>query len=118
VLVSGVAPEAGAGPFALGLAEELASEDTVSTVAVQGDTALPDGESGPASEDARRSTFVGPLRAGEVTKGRLSTVDDLDLAAGRAALVLALEDLATGQVGHYGVGPGAGRLLPAPDAAP
>jgi hypothetical protein len=118
VVLSGIAPTAGAAAFAVGLAEELASEDTVSTVAGQGLTQLPDAKDGPATEDARRSTFIGPLRAGEVTKTRVSTVDDLDLAAGRAALVLALEDLATGRVGHYGVGPGAGRLLPAPDAAP
>jgi hypothetical protein len=114
VLVSGVDPDAGANDFAVGLAEELASEDTISTVAAQGLTPLPDTKDGPPSEDRRRSSFVGRLRVGEVTKTRVATVDDLDLAAGRAALVLALEDLGRGLVGHYGVGPGAGRLLPAP----
>ena len=118
VVISGIAADAGSNTFAVGLAEQLASEDTISTVAAQGLTVLPDGKSGPASEDERRSTFLGPLRAGEVAKARVSTVDDLDLAAGQAALVLALEDLGTGQVGHYGVGPGAGRLLPPPVAAP
>jgi hypothetical protein len=115
VIVSSVAPTVGANAFAVGLAEELASAGPPSTVAAQGNTPLPDEEGVPVPEDVRRSTFIGALREGEVTKGRVSTVDDLDLAAGQAALILAVEDLATGRVGHYGVGPGASRLLPPPD---
>lgn len=114
VLVSGLAPAAGAAVFAQGLAEELASAGPPAAVAVQGATPLPDGERGPVSEDARRTAFVGPLREGEVTKDKVSTIDDLDLAAGRAALVLAVADLGEGRVGHYGVAPGASRLLPPP----
>ena len=43
---------------------------------------------------------------------RLSTVDNLESFMGEAASVLAVEDLAVPRVGHYGVGPGADRLLP------
>ena len=41
-------------------------------------------------------------------------MDDLELFEGRAAVVLAVEDLARGVVGHYGLGEDAQRLLPAP----
>lgn len=117
VVVSGVAPTTGVQSLAVGLIEEAAGADRPAYVAAQGLTPLPDTPE-PASEDDRRTTFVGAVRSGEVTKGRITTVDDLDLAAGRAALVLALEDLATGQIGHYGVAAGANRLLPPPVPAP
>jgi hypothetical protein len=45
----------------------------------------------------------------------LSTVDNVDTFAGRLAAVLALQDLGGDRRGHYGVGPGAQRLLPAPE---
>jgi hypothetical protein len=115
VVISGVAADVGAGVFASGLLDELASDGPTTAVAAQGLTALPDRKDGPASEDQRRTSFVGPLRAGELTQSRITTIDDLDLAAGRAAIVLALEDLGAGRVGHFGVASGATRLLPAPD---
>jgi hypothetical protein len=66
-----------------------------------------------APPDAEASdTFLGPLRDGAL-QGRLSTVDDIDDFAGRWASVLALADLGAGRFGHYGVGEGAQRLLPA-----
>lgn len=67
---------------------------------------------GDDAED-ERDDLVGPLRDGEVGE-RLSTVDDLETFGGWAAAVLALEDVADGRFGHYGVGDGADRLLPAP----
>ncbi|MFN2502634.1 MAG: copper transporter [Acidimicrobiales bacterium] len=60
-----------------------------------------------------RAVFVGPLRADGSLGPRLSTVDNLETPVGQAAVVLALEDLARPTTGHYGVGPGADRLLPA-----
>ena len=45
---------------------------------------------------------------------RITTVDNLDTAAGQAAVVLALRSLGVGPVGHFGVATGATRLLPAP----
>ena len=62
-----------------------------------------------------RAVFVGLLR-GEVSSSRFSTVDNLESPMGQTAAVLALEDLGVPRYGHYGVGPGAQRILPAPAA--
>ena len=69
-----------------------------------------------ASADASqpRGAFVGAVRGDRQLRERLSTVDDTEAFAGWAATVLALDDLARGRVGHYGVGDGAQRLLPEP----
>lgn len=116
VVLSGAPPDAGQQLFATALVEEAVAEGVAPVVAAQGAVDLPDTDAGrPAPDDARRTTFVGPLRAGEITRDRLSTVDDLDTAAGLAAVVLALEDLAEDRTGHYGVAPGAARLLPGSD---
>lgn len=57
--------------------------------------------------------FVEPLRDDGSLSSRLSTVDNLGEPTGQAAAVLALRDLATPRTGHYGVGPGAQRQIPA-----
>jgi hypothetical protein len=64
-----------------------------------------------ATEDEE---LVVPLREDDDISGRLSTVDNIDDFPGRLAAVLAIVDLGEGRVGHYGLGPGAQRLLPAP----
>lgn len=114
LVVSGTQPDAGPQLFATALLDEVVAGGAAPVVAAQGEIDLSTPE-GPAPEDARRTSFVGPLRDGEMTSERLSTVDDLDTAAGLAALVLALEDLAELRTGHYGVAPGAARLLPGVD---
>jgi hypothetical protein len=70
--------------------------------------------SGAPAETADADTFIGPLRRDNDIGDRLSTVDDIDDFAGRVASVLALADLGVGRFGHFGRGPGAQRLLPAP----
>jgi hypothetical protein len=71
-----------------------------------------DGPDAPAQGDA-----VAAVRADETLSTRASTVDDLELVAGRVATVIALQDLAVGIVGHYGYGDGATSVLPPrPDA--
>jgi len=60
-----------------------------------------------------RGVFVGLLRGDTGLGTRLSTVDNLESPMGQAAVVLALRDLGTPQFGHFGVGPGAERLVPA-----
>ncbi len=74
------------------------------------DPAPPEG----ADPDAARIVFVGPIRDDEDLRARVSTIDDLELAPGLVALVLALEHGAGGQYGHYGLGEGAQALLPPP----
>jgi hypothetical protein len=64
-------------------------------------------------EDGEPS-FVAQVRDDEDVAARVSSVDDLEDFAGRLAAVLALADLGEGRTGHYGRGPGAQRLLPAP----
>jgi len=57
-----------------------------------------------------RGDLVGAAR--DDSTARFSTVDDLDLVAGRVAAVLALADLRNGVVGQYGYGPDAEGVLP------
>ena len=52
------------------------------------------------------------MRNDAALNSHLSTVDDLESPMGQAASVLALDDLGFGRTGHFGVGPGAQRLLP------
>jgi hypothetical protein len=114
VVISGSAPEGGPQLFATAVLDELVADGTAPAVAAQGRVDLP-GADDPTPEDASRTSFVGPLRDGEITRDRLSTVDDLDTAAGLAGIVLAVEDLGELRTGHYGVAPGAARLLPGAD---
>jgi len=114
VLSATSAPE-GPQEFAAAIVEELAAEGTAPVVAAQGEVDVP-GEDGSVAQS--RTSFVGPIRESDGTAERVSTVDSLDTAAGLAALVLAVEDLGQGRVGHYGVAPGASTLLPGPADGP
>lgn len=67
-----------------------------------------------APAEGAEDTFVAPIRDDEELAEEVATVDDLGDFAGRVAAVLALSDLGEGRIGHYGRGPGAQRLLPAP----
>jgi hypothetical protein len=65
-----------------------------------------------------RGVFVGLILNRPETAARVSTVDNLESFIGQTASVLALRDLGKEAVGHYGVGPGAQRLLPETPPAP
>jgi len=110
--ISSTDPAAGSQLMALSLLDELTADAAFPLVAAQGAVELEDGDGEPVSEAEQRTTFVGPLREGELTRDRVSTVDVLDSAGGLAAAVLALEDVGALRLGHYGVAPGAARLLP------
>lgn len=113
VVVSGTEGENGAEQFAAGLLEGLVADGPAAVLAAQGSVDLPaEVDAAPPTEDARRTTFVGPVRDGEFTGDRVSTLDNLDTAAGLTALILAVEDLGDLRTGHYGVAAGASRLLP------
>ncbi len=73
----------------------------------------PQGEVTTTTEDQpARGETVGSLREGDVAE-QVSTVDDLDEAFGRIALVYAVaQQHDTGQVGHYGTGTGATAPFP------
>ena len=58
------------------------------------------------------SEVVSVIRADEILRTLVSTVDGLDHFQGWMATVLAVEDLGDGVVGHYGLGEGATSLLP------
>ncbi len=62
------------------------------------------------------SDIVSVVREDDVLRTQVSTVDHLEHFADLAATVLALRDLDEGVVGHYGLGEGASRLLPAVQA--
>jgi hypothetical protein len=113
LLVSNVAPATGPGRAVEALLGGLPRDVVLPVLAAQGDTDLLGDGGEPAQEDDRRTTFVGPLRASEDLRDRLSTLDALDSGGGLLAAVVALDDLGSGIVGHYGVAPGAGGLVPA-----
>jgi hypothetical protein len=57
--------------------------------------------------------LVSAIRANEV-ENDVTTVDDAESIAGRIAVGLALAESLEGVTGHYGVGPGAGDVIPKP----
>jgi hypothetical protein len=61
---------------------------------------------------AAANGLVGTLRSDAKTRASVTTVDAVDLAAGRLAAVLALARDRTGHHGQYGIGPGANAPLP------
>jgi hypothetical protein len=117
VLVSGATAEVPDVDLAVPLARALVArggsdEPAVELLAAE---AVPPVDADPDAEAEARepAAFVGVLREEDVGD-RLSTVDNLDAFAGRLAAVVAIQDLGAGRRGHYGVGPGAQRLVPAP----
>jgi hypothetical protein len=65
-----------------------------------------------------RDVFVGLVLRNQQVATRVSTVDNLESFIGQVAGVLGVAELGRTPVGHYGVGPGAQRLLPEPRPAP
>lgn len=109
VVVATDEPGSPAGDLVADLIAELARDGPVPLVVAQG----PSGDAD-LDEVEARTTFLGPLRDDDDLAARVSTLDALDTAAGMAGLVLAVDDLGSGTIGHYGLGPGASRLLPTP----
>ncbi len=101
VVVSGAGADVGDDQVALPLTQDLSQPPARLVVA----------ESGQDSAGGR-GVFVGLVRKDDAIAPRVSTVDNLESPMGQAAAVLALEDLAGPRTGHFGVGPGAQRLLP------
>jgi len=102
VVASGAGAEVGDDLLALPLAQVLATAGAKAVAAEAGQ-----------DTDGGRAVFVGLIRGDATANGKVSTVDNLESPMGQAAVVLALEELGESRVGHFGVGPGAQRLLPA-----
>jgi hypothetical protein len=69
---------------------------------------------GTSKDPLARNHFLGPLlAAGSDVTSRVSTDDVIEDFKGQVGTVLALGALATGAVGHYGVGPTADSVVPA-----
>jgi hypothetical protein len=102
VVVSGAGAEVGDDILALPLAQALAAGGARAVAAEPGE-----------DTDGGRGVFVGLLRSDATVNGKVSTVDNLESPMGQAAVILALEELGSARVGHFGVGPEAQRLLPA-----
>ncbi len=66
-------------------------------------------------DDPERGAALAFVRDDDELAAQASTVDDLEIVAGRVATVLALSELGQGRVGHYGIGVGAQSPLPALD---
>ena len=92
----------------LGGAVQVRFPNEPGVVAVEAGTDQPGG----------REVFVGPLRRDRQLTPTVSTVDDLEAFAGRAAVVMLLRQPATTPAGHFGVGPQAQRELPPPAPEP
>lgn len=73
----------------------------------------PTDEDDPDNVDGIDSLVAGVRDEDELSE-RISTVDDLELASGRLAMMLALQQAepTDPQIGHYGLGPGAQELMP------
>ena len=101
VLVSGAGAAVGDELAAIPLAEALAASPSKAVAAEAGQ-----------DTDGGRGVFVGLVRSDAAARDKVSTVDNLESPMGQAAVVLALEELGSARVGHFGVGAGAQRLLP------
>jgi hypothetical protein len=67
---------------------------------------------------ARENGLVGTVRADPQLSAAISTVDNVDRAAGRISTVLALGQEAEGTSGQYGTGENTQPVPPVPDAVP
>ncbi|HEX5616270.1 MAG TPA: copper transporter [Acidimicrobiia bacterium] len=72
-----------------------------------------DGTDEQGAERVRGASLAG-IRDDDALAATIATVDNGELTEGAIAIVLALEALDNGTVGHYGYGDGAERVLPEP----
>lgn len=102
VVGSGTLPDNDSGgKMELALINQL--QDAGAHVVVAGDSAAATG-----------GGVVALVRSDDSAKGAVSTVDNADTAVGQVSTVIALAEVQTSQVGHYGTGNGAKSLFPDP----
>jgi len=103
VVVSGAGAKLDNAAFIYPFLQHMVGGATPSTLAV---------EATKQGSEVERGSFVKAIRNDGSLNEHVSTVDDTEWFVGRAAAVMALHDLVSGTVGHYGVGEGATDLLP------
>jgi hypothetical protein len=103
VVVSGAGAKVDNAAFIYPFLQHMVGGATPSTLAV---------EATKQGSEVERGSFVKAIRNDGSLNEHVSTVDDAEWFVGRAAAVMALHDLVSGTVGHYGVGEGASDLLP------
>lgn len=112
VMVIGATDDAAGAEIAVPLAIEVARQAPAVLTVAEARPSRPDGVPTSTTEgEPPRGGVVDVLRSG-TTEDRLSTVDDLEEAFGRIALVLAVAEHAQGRVGHYGIGQDATAPFP------
>ncbi len=104
VVFSGAGVEVPNEELAIPLTEELARDGRRLILAAEPGTVDDEGDF--------NAPFVAEVRATDSVAGLVTTVDNVGTFAGRTATVLALADLATGRLGHYGRGEAAEALVP------
>lgn len=109
LLVSGSAADVGNEDLAVPLTEEMAEGGERLVLAAESGDHVDDG--------AFRAPFVTELRARESVVGVISTIDNVGTYLGRTAAVLAVEEMGSGRLGHYGRAEGAEALVPPPPPA-
>jgi hypothetical protein len=102
-VMSGAGAKLDNGEFVYPFLQRLSAGAAPATLAV---------EATPVGSTIERGGFVGPIRDDAGLRHAVSTVDDAEWFLGWAAAVMAIEGLDVGVVGHYGIGKGAGELLP------
>jgi Copper transport outer membrane protein, MctB len=113
VIVSGPDASVPPGELMVPVLIDLSANGPIPAVAVEPSIVVDE-----QSDENPIESLVIDIRGDEDLTDRVSTVDDIDRAAGLAATVLATQDAIPGApiVGHYGSGAGA-RLLPEPPGA-
>ncbi len=126
VIVAPTPPSPSASPTASATASRAALVSLVAAFPAAGGTTVVAGASGSAADGGLVAALRAGAPAGSATASTssagaaaVSTVDDADRPAGSVAVIMALqaEQAQPGSlaaVGHYGSGPGARALLPAP----
>jgi hypothetical protein len=108
LIASGSKPDAPNEQVAVPLTRLLAVQPSKRVVAVEAGREA-DARSNTSGE---RAVYLDVVRRDGSLDGRLSTVDDIELAQGRTAVVLALAQLPSGRTGDYGLADSAEGPLP------
>ena len=109
VVVTGPQPDVADADFLLPLLVDMTADGPAPVVVASAATG-----DDPEAREAGRALPVAAIRDDDDLRDRISTVDDLEIFEGLAAVMLVIDDLDGVQRGHYGLGEGRDSLLPEP----